>query len=365
MTEASDSLDMDEDLGGSWAELDLLAKQQERLTKKLQRFEVSRETCIETIDEAEEKLETWERLKKDQARGKTVFTPYSKPRSRKRKATYSGRSQKKNKMHGFTESSDEDSPKSDSEDDKGSGIQGSAASCPTNRPDNPPMTEEQIKSMIMGFQSAKREGRVQKADMNEKIIATRKEITAIQATERRIEDEVAAKCIAGRNKYSKGAIQQDFAEGIKEIDQELAAEEDDQSFDPDVEFRDYREVARQLKVFCVSSRGYQKLQGRLRKDTSVAGFKKLEETEIPQLQRHCINLTKAARSSGCRRFLNNLNQLLNSMALWASGESTGYMPTTEHSIQKADVITEKLKILEGVSSRATLSSSSGGKDEAT
>ena len=364
MTEASDSLGMDDDLGDSWAELDLLAKQQERLTKRLQRFEVSRERCIETIDEAEEKLEIWERLKKDQARGKTVFTPYNEPRSRKRKATGSGRSQKKNKMHDCTEPSDEDLANSDPEDDDGSGGQGSTAIGPTKRPENPPMTEEQIMSKVMGFQSVKREGRVQKADMNEKIIATRKEISAIQATERRIEDEVAAKCIAGRNKYSKRAIQQDFAEGIKEIDQELAAEKDDRNFDPDVEFRDYREVARQLKVFCVSSRGYQKLQGRLKKDTSVAGFKKLEETEIPQLQRHCINLTKAARLSGCRRFLNNLNLLLNSMALWASGESTGYMPTTEHSMQEADVITEKLKSLECVSSRATVSSSRGGKDKA-
>ena len=43
----------------------------------------------------------------------------------------------------------------------------------------------------------------------------------------------------------------------KELDQELALEEDEENFNPDVELRDYDQVARSLPVFCVSSRGYQ------------------------------------------------------------------------------------------------------------
>ena len=46
---------------------------------------------------------------------------------------------------------------------------------------------------------------------------------------------------------------------MKELDQELAAEEDEENFDPAKDIRDYDEVARSLPVFCVSSRGYQKL----------------------------------------------------------------------------------------------------------
>lgn len=290
------------------------------------------------------------RMIKQEARLSLLFTA-SIGRESARPRTLA-EAKKKNKLQDYSKSSDEEFSSSDSEDDNALGGQGSDASGPTKRPESPAMTEEQITSKMMEFQSVKRKGRVRKADMNERIIATRKEISAIQATARRIEDKVAAKCIVGRNKYSK--VQQDFAEGIKEIDQELVAEKNEEKIDPDVEVRDYREVARQLKVFCVSSRGYQKLQGRLKKDTSVVGFKSLEETEIPQLQRHCTNLTRTARSSGCRRFLNNLNQLLNSMALWASGESTKYVPTTEHSMQEAEVISEKLKTLETVSSRAPL-----------
>ena len=86
-------------------------------------------------------------------------------------------------------------------------------------------------------------------------------LTVGQAKETRIEADIAAKCIAGRNQYSKGAIQQDFAAGIKELDQEIAAEDDEENFNPDVDVRDYDEVAQSLKCFCVSSRAYQKLSG--------------------------------------------------------------------------------------------------------
>jgi hypothetical protein len=45
-------------------------------------------------------------------------------------------------------------------------------------------------------------------------------------------------CIAGRDDYSRRAIQQAFAAGIKELDQENAAEEDEDNFNPVEELRD-------------------------------------------------------------------------------------------------------------------------------
>ncbi|KAL2015624.1 hypothetical protein VTK56DRAFT_5081 [Thermocarpiscus australiensis] len=78
--------------------------------------------------------------------------------------------------------------------------------------------------------------------------------------------EVNSICIQGRNAYSRRAIKQDFAMGIKELDQENAAEEDEANFDPEVDIRDYDAVAESLPVFCVSSRAFQKLSGRLQKD---------------------------------------------------------------------------------------------------
>src|SRR5882724_11628542 len=87
----------------------------------------------------------------------------------------------------------------------------------------------------------------------------------------------SALCIEGRNNYSRGAIQRDFADGIRELDMESAQEEDPDQFNPDEQLRDYDEVARSLPVFCVSSRAYQKLRGRLQRDNKVPGFRSAEE----------------------------------------------------------------------------------------
>ena len=107
------------------------------------------------------------------------------------------------------------------------------------------------------------------------------QIRQLKVEEDEIRSVITGICIVERNKFSKSAIQQDFAAGIKEIDQENSAEEDEESFDPEHEIRDYRQVAEPLPVFCVSSRSYQKSCGRMRKDNGVHGFVTDQETEIP------------------------------------------------------------------------------------
>lgn len=43
---------------------------------------------------------------------------------------------------------------------------------------------------------------------------------------------------------------------------------------------------------------------------------------MPSLQEHAKKLTEAGRASHCRRFLNDLLQLVNSMKLWAANDNT-------------------------------------------
>lgn len=133
------------------------------------------------------------------------------------------------------------------------------------------------------------------------------------------------------------------------MDEEMAEQADEQNFNPDIELRDYEQVARELPVFCVSSRGYQKLQGRLQKDPNVPGFKTIEETEIPQLQAHCGKLTKKGRIANCKRFINNLSLLLNSLALWASNDGTNTNMTADQVAREDRVLEKGLKKLESVS----------------
>ncbi|TDZ99668.1 Nuclear GTPase SLIP-GC [Colletotrichum sidae] len=134
---------------------------------------------------------------------------------------------------------------------------------------------------------------------------------------------IKADCIQGRNEYSKTSIQRDFAAGIKELDEEAAIEDDAKTFNPDEDARDYDEVAQNLPVFCVSSRAYQKLCGRFQKDNfSSDGFRDVDETEIPQLQKHVMKMAEDRRAAHYRSFLNSLSQLLNSMQIWASSDGT-------------------------------------------
>ncbi|EEQ83790.2 uncharacterized protein BDCG_00595 [Blastomyces dermatitidis ER-3] len=97
-------------------------------------------------------------------------------------------------------------------------------------------------------------------------------------------------------KSTDGSPKRNFVDGVRQLDEADAEEE---SFDPSVDLRDYDQVARALPVFCVSSKAYQKLKGRLRRDHAVKAFCNPEDTEIPDLQAHCLSLTIAQRTSGC------------------------------------------------------------------
>ena len=344
LTEAQDSLGLDEEMEPSWEEMDRHAKDQRRLNKDLEEMKDSKTIYGEDMADVDEQLEIWDLLKDDLEAGKTVFAPVPKP-SKKRKRGLGSSKQRKKQRRSSDDSSEDDEHSAYEED----------ASSTEDEPDDDtrqrgdPLNEEMIVAKITELRTTKRNARRQRTEIEEKMTAVRAEIEKASKAEKRIEAQMAALCISGRNAYSKGAIQQDFAAGIKELDQELAAEEDEENFNPDAETRDYEEVARSLPVFCVSSRGYQKLQGRLQKDPSVPGFKSIEETEIPQLQAHCRKLTEAGRAASCKRFLNNFSQMLNSLTMWASSDGTGAHLTAEEKAKEAKFLQGSLKKLESVS----------------
>lgn len=135
------------------------------------------------------------------------------------------------------------------------------------------------------------------------------------------------------------------------LDQENAVEEDEANFDPEVDLRDYDAVAASLPVFCVSSRAFQKLGGRLRKDDfDAGGFQSAEDTEVPQLQAHAKKLTEAGRAASSRRFLNSLMQLLNSMKMWASDEETESTVSSPDKGQEERRLRTQLQAMQKVSS---------------
>lgn len=165
------------------------------------------------------------------------------------------------------------------------------------------------------------------------------------------EAEFHAQCVLRRNECTKDRVLEDFAQGVKKIDQELA--QDDPDFDPYVNVRDYDALAKSLSVFCVSSRAYQILQGRFAGEQLVSGFRNAQDTEITELQAHCVKSTEAQRRRNCNQFLNDFNQLLNSLRLWSS--TVPRTLTDAESREFKEEVDCKLSVLHDVSEKVACS----------
>lgn len=209
-----------------------------------------------------------------------------------------------------------------------------------------PATAQQVRAKIDEYKRLKRTARQRGQQSRDDLQSLQTELHALEDRKTQIDRDSEALCIQGRNDWSRERIREDFAEGIRELDQENAAEQNPDDFDPDEDIRDYDDVAHSLPVFCVSSRAYQKLSGRLEKDADVNGFTSLSQTEIPQLRAHCRKLTEAGRQAGCKSFLNSLSRLLTSLTLWASDDGS----SPESSVQQRKLmnafVTQNLQRLE-------------------
>ena len=315
LMEATASLGLEDEIGDLWTKTDAYDKDIREMEKTLEEHKDRRNDVCAVMEQAEEDLEVWEKLRDDVQDGNSAYAPKTKSAKRKRNAETSS-SRKKSRMDDSdNDFVDDSSDSADDEDDEASESDGHSED-----EAQPPLTENEIVAKIVELKAIRKNGRQERAKLGEEIKIIKNQIKAIEEQSNVIAATIAEHCISGRNNYSRDAIRQDFAAGIKEIDQELSEQMDAANFDPEKDARDYDEVAKSLPVYCVSSRGYQKLMGRLKKDADVHGFKDVVETEIPQLQAHCKKLTEAGREGACRRFLNSLSQLFNSLRLWSSSD---------------------------------------------
>ncbi|KAF8866379.1 hypothetical protein BDZ45DRAFT_639507 [Acephala macrosclerotiorum] len=347
VTEAADSLGLEDEMAADWDKIDDLERKRKAARKSLEEFRESKAVYQEVMNDSDDKIEEWEKLKDSLDAGETVYAPGESSKKRKRCAEPK-KSRKKSKKSSSEDYEadfidDEEEDESEGGEDDESENESDSESVSGN---GEPLAAEAIDAQLATFKEDKKKARQERAELDKQIREKNKEIKELDESIAKIETAISAVCIEGRNKYSKGAIQRDFADGIRELDQEAAQEEDPDQFDPDKELRDYDEVASSLPVFCVSSRAYQKVQGRLRHDKDVPGFRSAEETEIPQLQAHCKKLTEAGRASNCRVFLTNLYNVLNSLSLWATNDDTGLKLTDTQLAAETRFLKTRLQTLE-------------------
>ncbi|THZ13554.1 hypothetical protein D6C91_07788 [Aureobasidium pullulans] len=303
-TEATDSLDLGDEIDRLEDQLTAIDRRRREADKEAKKLRDQKGSLSETMDTCDDEVDRWEALKEKLDDGETVYPPAPKTLKRKRSSS-------------STDSEDDGNSSDDSDHDSDRG---------------PPLTAEDIDSNIRDLKDQKKQARRGRSEIELQVKQINSEIKQMKIESRSIDDKRTQICIAARNRYSKSAIQIDFAAGIKEVgqkqflrilDQEAEAEDDPDQYDPEQEIRDYEKVAKDLPVFCVSSRAYQKLSGRLLKDNAVRGFTDVNQTEIPALKKHCKMLTENVRSIKSRRFLNSLCRLLTSVSLYNSDYSSG------------------------------------------
>ncbi|KAK4668428.1 uncharacterized protein QC764_0102090 [Podospora pseudoanserina] len=117
-----------------------------------------------------------------------------------------------------------------------------------------------------------------------------------------------------RNDFSKPELQRQFGEGVLELDEEDAAYDDD--YDPSKVQQDkYYKIGKKLPVFCVSSNSYHKLMGRLQEDESIHGFTTTDDTQVPMLKEHALNIVAQIECENYRQVLRDFARFLTGLHL--------------------------------------------------
>lgn len=311
-SEVEDSLQIKDEVGDFWEQIQVLGGRRDELNVWIEGLKKQKDDLEEQVELLDASSEQWEELQQKLTDGEPVYRPSEISKKRKRKNDLGRRRKTRGSVNDLSDSDDID----DSDD------AGYRETSQDSQGQKTPLTEDEIEDELASIKAQKKEARKSKKRLRQELAQAEKELAEVSAEETVMQSEMRSLCIRGRNKYLKDSIKRDFALGIKELDQELAIEANEANFDPDEQIRDYDEVARGLPVFCVSARAYQKLAGRLEKDAvHIDGFTSVVDTEIPQLQEHAKGLTERGRISTCQLFLNDLNQLLNSMRLWTAGNA--------------------------------------------
>jgi chromosome segregation ATPase len=208
VTEAAEGLDIEAEISESWARITELQDSVRKTKSDIAELRDERDVCENLIDEIEQAWDKWEALGTKVAEGKTVYAPpIAVPKKQKRKRVSKPRGSRKNLTSSDvgTDFSDPDGADSSDKENQES-------------PDEArvPLTSDDIDAKLASLKGEKKEVRAKKKQLDERMSTLREEMTTLNSERDATLAEVKAICIQGRNQYSRKAIKQDFALGIKE-----------------------------------------------------------------------------------------------------------------------------------------------------
>lgn len=202
ITEAADSLGLEEEISESWDQAEELGNKKKSLQDKVRALKERKAKYGESLDECEAQFDVWKEIQTQVSEGKTVYAPSEKSKKRKRAGDLSG-SRKNRESDVDDDSFGSDSDSSDKENSQPN----------ENRQ---PLDEDTIDKMLASIKSERKRIREARKALDKEIADIRKEIPLVQAERDELLAESKAICIKGRNEYSTQAIRHDFSMGIKE-----------------------------------------------------------------------------------------------------------------------------------------------------
>ncbi len=205
MTEAAESLGIEDQVSDYWTEILRLNKTIKERRDAVSCLKDRKAAFNEKLDQIDEAWDLWEELSEKLSGGEPVYAPSTSRSTKKRKRHSQPGGSRKDRMSLDSdveiESDDgsETSEKENSENDTRTIV-----------------TEEDIDAKLAALKAEKKLAREGKRAVETELTAQREDIGSITQTRDALEAKVKAICIKGRNDYSRGAIKQDFAMGIKE-----------------------------------------------------------------------------------------------------------------------------------------------------
>ncbi|KXH60097.1 hypothetical protein CSAL01_09810 [Colletotrichum salicis] len=276
-------------------------------------------------------FDNWQGIHRQAARRDRALTPYESPRKRKRRTR--SLPAETTQLNGDVEASD--SEETDDEDEL-------AMEMDDSSDQREAVSAEDALAKINELKEIKKAMREQKHQFIEQIKQLKEMIEKLVAARAQIKVNMYRMCIQGQNLYSRGQIQKDFALvyaseylsfnisrdqsidlliAIFRLDEELLAEQQSGEASQNIqESTDYEQIGEELAVFCISSRGYQQLRGRMRKDARVLGFTSLDDTGVPGLCNHTLSLTADIQAGYFKSHLNEIGRVLQGMDLFLAGD---------------------------------------------
>jgi hypothetical protein len=221
VTEAVDSLDLDDEFDEYSSKFDAKVAEIKRLKQKNQALKDEKEVLDDVIETIDKTWDKWEALGKKVAKGKAAYAPLSpkSPLGKRKRTTKPQGARKNQKSADSAEDSDSDSDDISGDDSSDEEMSDDGSDKENSHPiekTRSPLTEDDVDKKMAELKANKKELRAQKKAKDQQMATNRAQVKRLVAEKEVLNSEIKALSIQGRNAYSREAIKKDFALGIKE-----------------------------------------------------------------------------------------------------------------------------------------------------